>query len=44
VEDIGAITDNSGLRDIILILGDFDLPIVKWKVDEECGSMITLNE
>jgi hypothetical protein len=24
--------DNSGLRDVILIIGDFKLPKVKWKV------------
>jgi hypothetical protein len=29
VEDIEAITDNSELRDVILILGDFNLPKVK---------------
>jgi hypothetical protein len=43
VEDIEAITDNSGLRDIILVLGDFNLPKVKWKVDEESGLMMPLN-
>jgi hypothetical protein len=43
VEDIEAITDNSGLRDVILILGDFNLPKVKWKVDEESGSIVPLN-
>jgi hypothetical protein len=43
VEDIEAITDNSGLRDFILILSDFNLPKVKWKIDEESGSMIPLN-
>jgi hypothetical protein len=43
VEDIEAITDNSGLRDVILFLGDFNLPKLKWKVDEESGSMIPLN-
>jgi hypothetical protein len=44
VEDIEAITDNSGPRDVILFLGDFNLPKLKWKVDEESGSMISLNE
>jgi hypothetical protein len=43
VEDIEAITDNSGLRHVILIIGDFNLPKVKWKFDEESGSMIPLN-
>jgi hypothetical protein len=43
VENIEAITDNSGQRDVILILGDFNLPKVKRKVDEESGSMISLN-
>jgi hypothetical protein len=43
LEDIEAITDNSGLRDVILILGDFNLPKVKWKVDQESGLMILLN-
>jgi hypothetical protein len=43
VKDIETITDNSGLRDFILIFGDFNLPKVKWKVDEESGSMIPLN-
>jgi hypothetical protein len=43
VEDIKAITDNSGLRDVILILGYFNLPKVKWKFDEESGSLIPLN-
>jgi hypothetical protein len=43
VEDIEAITDNSELQDFILILGDFNLPKVKWKVDEKSGSMMPLN-
>jgi hypothetical protein len=43
VEDIEAITDNSELRDVILILGDFNLPKVKRKVVEESGSMMPLN-
>jgi hypothetical protein len=43
VEDIEAITYNSGLRDVILILGDFNLLKDKWKVDEKSGSMIPLN-
>jgi hypothetical protein len=44
VEVIEAIIDNSGLlRDVILILGDFNLPKVNWKVDDESGSMIPLN-
>jgi hypothetical protein len=33
VEDIVAITDNSELQDVISILGDFNLPKVKWKVN-----------
>jgi hypothetical protein len=37
VEDIAAITDNSDLCDVILVLGDFNLPKVRWKVDEESG-------
>jgi hypothetical protein len=43
VEDIEAITDNSGLRDVILVPGDFNLPKVKKKVGEESGSMMPLN-
>jgi hypothetical protein len=43
VEDIEAITDNSGLRDVILIFGDFNLPKVKCTVDKESGLMIPLN-
>jgi hypothetical protein len=43
VEDIEAITDNSELQDVISILGDFNLPKFKWKVDEENGSMMPLN-
>jgi hypothetical protein len=43
VEDIEVIMDNSGLQNFILILGDFNLPEFKWKVDEESGSMIPLN-
>jgi hypothetical protein len=43
VENIEAITDNSGLRDVTLIFGNFNLPKVKWKVDEESGSMNPLN-
>jgi hypothetical protein len=34
VEDIKAITDNS---DLILVLCDFKLPKVRWKIDEESG-------
>jgi hypothetical protein len=26
-----------------LVLGDFNLPKIKWKVDEESGSMMPLN-
>jgi hypothetical protein len=37
------ITDNSELRDVILILGDFNLLKVKWKFDEESGLMMLLN-
>jgi hypothetical protein len=37
VEDIEVITDNSDLCDVILVLGDFNLPTVRWKVDEESG-------
>jgi hypothetical protein len=43
VEDVKAITDNSGLRDVMLVLGDFNLPKFKLKVDEESGSMMPLN-
>jgi hypothetical protein len=43
VEEIEAVMDNSGLQDVILIIGDFNLPEFKWKVDEESGSMIPLN-
>jgi hypothetical protein len=43
VEDIEAITDNSDLCDVILVLGDFNLLKVKWKVDEESGSEWPLN-
>jgi hypothetical protein len=43
VEDIEAITDNSDLCDVILFLGDFNLPKVIWKVDEEIGSVLPLN-
>jgi hypothetical protein len=43
VEDIEAITDNSELRDVILVLGDFNLPTFKMKVDEESGSMMPFN-
>jgi hypothetical protein len=43
VEDIEAITDNSDLCDVILVLGDFNLPRVIWKVDEESGSVLPLN-
>jgi hypothetical protein len=35
-------TDNNELRDVV-VLGDFNLPKVKWKVDEESGSMMPLN-
>jgi hypothetical protein len=31
------------MQDVILILSDFNLPKVKWKVKEESGSMIPLN-
>jgi hypothetical protein len=44
VEDIEAMTDNSGLRDVILVLGHFELPKLKWKVDEKSGSMRPLND
>jgi hypothetical protein len=43
VEDIGAITDNSDFCDVILVLGDFNLLKVRWKVDEESGSVLSLN-
>jgi hypothetical protein len=35
VEDMETITENSELRVVILVLGDFNQPKVKWKVDEE---------
>jgi hypothetical protein len=31
-EDIEAITDNSVPSDVILVLGDFNLPKIRWKV------------
>jgi hypothetical protein len=43
VEDIEAITDNSDLCDVILALGDLNLPKVRWKVDEASGSVLPLN-
>jgi hypothetical protein len=43
VEDIEAITDNSDLCDVILVLGHFNLPRVRWKVDEESGYVLPLN-
>jgi hypothetical protein len=36
VEDIDVITDNSDL-------GDYNLAKVRWKVDEESGSVMLLN-
>jgi hypothetical protein len=43
VEDIEAIMDNSDLCDVVLVLGDLNLPRVRWKVDEESGSVLPLN-
>jgi hypothetical protein len=43
VEDIEAITDNSDLCDVILVLGDFNLPKIRWKVDEGSCSVFPLN-
>jgi hypothetical protein len=43
VEDFEAITDNSDLCDVILVLGDFNLPKVRRKVDGESGSVLPLN-
>jgi hypothetical protein len=43
VEDIKAITNNSELCDVNLVLGDFNLPKVRWKVNEESGSVLPLN-
>jgi hypothetical protein len=43
VEDIEVITDNSDLCAVILVLGDFNLPKVRWKIDEESGSVLPLN-
>jgi hypothetical protein len=43
VEDIEAITDNSDFCDVILVLDYFDLPKVRWKVDEESGFVLPLN-
>jgi hypothetical protein len=40
VEDIEAITDNSDLCDVIIVHGDFNLPKIRWKVDEESGSVL----
>jgi hypothetical protein len=37
VEDIEIIKDNSNLCDVILVLGDFNLP------DEESGPVVPLN-
>jgi hypothetical protein len=39
-DDIKVITDNSDFCEVILVFG---LPKVKWKVDEESGSMMPLN-
>jgi hypothetical protein len=33
-KDIEAIMDNSDLCEVILVLGDFNFPKVRWKVDE----------
>jgi Reverse transcriptase (RNA-dependent DNA polymerase)/Endonuclease-reverse transcriptase len=43
VEDIEVISDNSECRDVILVLGDFNLPKIRWKVDDESGSVMPLN-
>jgi hypothetical protein len=43
VEDIEAITDSSDLCDVILVLGDFNLPKIRWKVDQESGSVLPMN-
>jgi hypothetical protein len=43
VEDRKVITDNSYLCGVILVLGDFNLPKVRWKVDEESDSVVPLN-
>jgi hypothetical protein len=43
VEDIEVITDSSDFSDVILVLDDFNLPKVRWKVDEESGSVLPLN-
>jgi hypothetical protein len=38
-EDIEVITDNNDLCDVILVLGDFNLPKARWKIDEESSSV-----
>jgi hypothetical protein len=43
VEDVKAITDTSDLCDVIVVLGGFNLLKVRWKVDEESGSVLPLN-
>jgi hypothetical protein len=37
VQDIEVITDNSGLWDVILVLGDINLPEARWKVDKKAA-------
>jgi hypothetical protein len=37
------VTDNSDLCDVNLVLGDCNLPIVSWKLDEKNGSVLPLN-
>jgi hypothetical protein len=42
-QDVKAIMDNSDLCDVIMVLGGFNLPKIRWKVDEESGSVLLLN-
>jgi hypothetical protein len=42
-EDVKAIMDNSDLCDVIVVLGGFNLLKIRWKVDEESGSVFLLN-
>jgi hypothetical protein len=40
-ENIEIITDNEDLCDVILVLGDLNLPKARWKFDEESSRQQT---
>jgi hypothetical protein len=43
VEDIEIFTDKNDLCDVVFHLGDFNLPKVRWNVDEESGCVMPSN-